>query len=185
MKKVMILALLVLALNTPAIADDMASWENEAGNLQKLLSNKALPNNEKCQKTWDLLWPQAKEGNLEAREHLFFFSLAMPHNDTLQMPGSGNNFIARMHDGLILAVHSAGVQYKQEIYVDVAEGFFTDLGLEKTEFYKCFKQNLSTDCSRLAVEEGLVPSFDEFAANIDFFVEQGRKPQCLFNPKSE
>jgi hypothetical protein len=175
--RVFILAIFLL-ISLPALAEE-PSWESDKASLEAL-SSQNLSDDERCGATWGILWPWAKKGNLEARERLYFYTLMMPHNDVIQMPGSHGDFASRLYDGLILAVHSSGAQYKKDIYVDLVKGFLSDLGLERTKFYRCFKDEQTEDCARVAVEEGLVPSFEDFSTDIEMFLAQGKKQTCFY-----
>ena len=100
---IFILALLGAFFPIPVQAQEAKQRQQWAEFKERLenLSAEDLTDEERCQATWDMLWPEAKKGNLEARAWLFQIIMPWPHMVILLMPGKQQDIITRFRDGLI------------------------------------------------------------------------------------
>jgi hypothetical protein len=188
--RLVVLSALALCCAVPSlvIAQDDSEWLADKARLEKLRSEN-LTNEELCQKTWDILWSWSKKGNLEARAWLFFLLLPPgSHADVLHMPGRSGDYLTKIRDGLILAAHSSGVEYENKRYNErhygITYSFFSEMPVKNIggdTFLKCIALSQSKDCAQIAVDKKLVPSFENYAAEIDALLTQGMKPSCSFH----
>lgn len=176
MTKLIAVAMLFFILlgNTPqSWADEANSWDVAKIELEKLDSSQ-------CQKRWDILWSNAKSGNQEARFSLLTALLW----DGLVFPGEKNDMISEIRNMLILAVHSGNYAYIQEppLKINASEVVYKLVDLKKLDarkFLNCMETNPQEDCSKSAVEDRLVPSFEDFSKQVDMRIKMGERPNCL------
>lgn len=131
---------------------------------------------------WEVLWSEAKAGDLEARAILFFFMIPPPHIPRLTPPGSTGDLVSRKRDIAIMAVHSQAYDGPFERgYRDLAYDQFVSAGFDyppgTSDFMKCVKAS-GDNCADIAVKAGLVPSFEDFAKQIDAMAAAGMKSTC-------
>lgn len=162
--------------STSARSDDASDWAADKARLEQ------LANEGRCEGYWDVLWPWAKKGNDEARELLLVSLLPGPHMEGVCSPGSQCDFVTHMRDIIIVAVHASPIQYKE--YKEAVNSYFQQWGFEDVkqgkEFMECFNNTTSDkDCASLAVGANIVPSFEEYAAQIDAMLADGLKSKCL------
>lgn len=186
MKKIITLAILAIYLNGfTALAATDDKWLSDKARLEKLSSDKAeMSDEERCQAIWDILWPWAIKDNLEARSYLFFLMAPPPHMKPLLLPGNTGDSVTKFKDAIIMAVHSYPYQFDtdmKETYQNVAHTLYQQAGFEQSssgrKFLKCL-ENSENNCAEIAVQERLVPSFEEYAKNIDVFISAGIKSHC-------
>lgn len=159
-----------------ALGKEPVSWEQDKARFEKQIFPKGNEE-KKCQAAWNLLWPWARKGNLEARALL----LMDAYTNGRIMPGRNRDWITVSRDMMILAVHSAGVE--GETYNKILDEQY------KTEFAKsvfskgsdlnCFVQSRSQDCTKTAVAHHVVPSFKQYADEIDLLIKAGKRSVCL------
>lgn len=156
-----------------------SDWETD----KRILQDVDSP--DMCLKRWNVLWHWAKNGNREAKHALAFLVAPPPDMLPMQMPGTHGDTISRLRDILILSVHSIDYQDKDEIdeyYEELTIGLFKQFQLDQTssgkDFIKCVVTGKSSECARLAVEAELVPSFDDYASNIDLQIANGATATC-------
>lgn len=185
-------ALLIL-LPSPSIADENQDWTEAYAQWQKDSAKKVQTDAEKCQAMWDFFWPWAKRGNIQARAAFYVF-MTLPRRYRLNFPTSSSDFASLMRDAMIFQVHSAGIQYDETADEDIRSEYsgmaefyekqisFWD-GLNGGSYLACIKKANSRDtaqmCAKTAVQEGLVPSFEDYAKEIDFLIAQGLRPLCV------
>lgn len=136
------------------------AWVDAKSHLQAL-------DKEDCSGVWDLLWPWAKKGNLEARVLLFNAMI----NDGVTPPGRVDyDFKKYTHDALAMALYSYGYDgtaaddfYRKAEVMWSVYGKWPDL----TPFRLCVVEAKSSTCVAHAVSAGFIPSFDEYAKEID------------------
>lgn len=138
-----------------------------------------------CDGLFGFLWPEAKNGNLQARYLLMQYIYPPPHHPRMELPGHSESVIDSGRDTMILALHSLGMEneaaYEKEgeNWRKVAIEFAVDKSTHP-EFYKCYEAGKSGECTKLAIEKDIVPGFDMFAAEIDKYSNKGAKPTCYY-----
>lgn len=138
-----------------------------------------------CEKLWNVLWPWAKAGNLEARLYLFLITTPPPDVPFAYPPGSDGSYIERIRDSFILSIHSYGYEFESEdmsnMYHKERWNIYEQLGIKNTmtgrRFLECIKEE-SRDCVDIAVKEKIVPSFHDYARGIDMFLDRGFGSTC-------
>lgn len=153
-------------------------WAAAKVQLEKLVSE------EKCEEYWSTIWPYAKTGNLEARMVLLTFLAPPVHGTQIIPPGSTGDLVSKLRDIIIMAVHSSdytGSEDFNQYYKDLAYDLYLKQGFEESvegrEFLKCVTEK-ANDCAAIAVKEKLVPSFDDYAKQIDLYTTSGMKSSC-------
>lgn len=145
-------------------------WLADKARLLESLESKQSPD-EACQSIWETLWLWAKKGNYSARADL----LAAMYFRGMEFPGRSGDSLSRHRDAIILAVHSVGV--KSNEFVDGWYAYIT--GYQgSSEFFECIESDRSQRCGQILVEHRVVPSFENFAAELDMYLENGFKPKC-------
>lgn len=166
-KKLLIIFVLVLFWGTPAIANDFDT-----------------KNDKSCNEVWNSVWTAAKEGDLESRFKLFVSMAPLIHMTPIVPPGSSGDVITQIRHIVILAVHSHNflvmlpnqkiaidqVKEVRDTYIKVAYDLYEMVGFNKNthgkKFLECVKKK-SDNCTKIAVDGKLVPSFEEYAKQID------------------
>lgn len=182
-RKQTLLALLLavtFSFSGQVMAQDMPNWEIVGTNIEKGT----------CEDRWDLFWPFAKEGNLDARAHLLFLLAPALHNDMLYAPGRSGDNVSQLRDIAIMAAHSLGYHHKKpevnEHYAGIIDQFLINTPAVKWgngKFRNCLiKKGLIAECAQVAVEEKIVPSFETYVAEIDALTAQGYKATCSYAP---
>lgn len=141
-----------------------------------------------CQATFDLVWSWAKKGDLEARADMSdMLYPSWPGLPQMFMPGRSQDKLSSNRDAIILRIHSLGVhfadendrrRYEQNSQVIYAPIEGTAAG---SRFWMCLESKKAEECriEAAAKEYKLVPTFEEYAAEIDFLIEHGYKPACI------
>ncbi|MDP2205037.1 MAG: hypothetical protein Q8K65_01895 [Alphaproteobacteria bacterium] len=195
-----LLASFVLTAPKVAVANNDTEWKTAFAEWQKKdAQDKQQTDIESCQSLWDFTWLWAKRRNLEARGTLYTL-MTMPKRMMLPVPSAANDYASLMRDLMIIQVHSAGVQY-----IDGADEEIKSTYSGMTNFYEkqinfwdslnggtylsCIKEASTLEsaqrCTQIAVEEKLVPSFEDYAAEIDTLIAQGLRPSCKDLPQKK
>ncbi len=105
------------------------------------------------------------------------------------MPGNAGDAITSKRDAAIILTHA--IEYKGEEavahdYIDAADFLrYAGLGLSgdyrSQPFVECIEKR-QNGCVLIALKEKLVPTFEEYAAQIDAFLASGLKPHCTTKP---
>lgn len=153
-------------------------WAAAKANLEKLVSEG------KCDDYWSAIWPFAKKGNLEARMILLTLLAPPVHGTQIIPPGSTGDLVSKLRDIIIMAVHSSdytGSEDFNQYYKDLAYDLYTKQGFDESvegrAFLKCVSLK-SNDCATIGVKGKLVPSFDDYAKQIDTYTNSGMKSTC-------
>ncbi len=166
-------------------------WLQQKQEIKDLLASRSITDQDKCNKVWDILWSEAKSGNLPARAWIrqLVFPYG-PHSDTIALPGRSGDYISQMRDAIILSVHTTGVKLSNDKETAYYNGFSRELYSEvKLEyvggpFLNCVSQPQSNNCVNIAVKRQLVPSFESYASEVDLLLSQHKSPTCFFNRES-
>ncbi len=146
-------------------------------------------NEQDCQKLWDVVWLEAKEGKLQARFGLYLLFMPPPHMTEITFSGR-TDMVSRLRDISVLAVHSTGVRHFEnddsitDFYYEGFNRLYKDLNFSSIggkSFLKCLNESRSPSCAQIAVDDNLVPSFEAYAHEIDVLLEQGMEPICHFS----
>lgn len=179
---ILVTTLFFFALVGVARADDQSEWLEAKADLEALPFERTPEGYQKwCQQSWNILWPWAKKGNLEARAELLGDYYAYKRS----MPGHGD-WISIKRDLIVLLIHSAGYNYKDnrryegsrmmpfEILKELLDSDYPSA----KEFSVCRSDSLTTACADQVIKLGLVPSFEDYAAEIDFQISRGKVSRC-------
>lgn len=144
-----------------------------------------LGNAGRCDEQWDVLWPWAKKGKGEARALLLFIMVPPPDMPHVFAPGNTGDFVSRMRDAEIMAIHSYDYKPNEKVheaYEDVVYQLGVNAGfadsIEGREFLACVKSK-SKSCADIAVKGKLVPSFEDYARQVDALINQGFESTCI------
>jgi len=160
-----------------------AAWEAAADRVFAIESAK-ISDDERCLETWNILWPWAKKGNLEARVFIALRVVSFLHMPYWRMPDDADDVLSRRRHAFIMIVHSSGIPDSgdeptlNQIFVDYIQGFSFP---GKKSLLSCLQEPKSL-CAQGAVEQGVVPSFEVYAKEIDRNIAQGLKPRCSYPP---
>lgn len=163
-----------------------AASYNSSNDPAWIIDKQKLEKIQECSDVWDILWPWAKSGNLEARTMLYTYTVvSSAYNSKFLLPGESGDLVTKMRNILILGVHSE--DYKETSNSDDAvrsvvrsmyKQYEFDARDKGKKFLQCLDSKGTKNCSKLAVEAGLVPSFENYAKQIDAFVNAGMEVQC-------
>lgn len=141
----------------------------------------------KCDEVWDVLWPLAKDGNLEARAMLFITMAPPWKGQPVRAPGNYGDYISKIKDITIMGVYAHDYKGEwggigvRESYKNTLTTMYKNAGFENlpqsVEFLKCVERD--GVCSGIAIKDKLVPSFEHFALQIDAMMAFGLKSQCI------
>lgn len=148
----------------------------------------AAQEKQNCQAMWDTLWPKAKKGDIEARFALFMATWSPPKMTVIRRPGFSHDRLAYMRDLGVFTVFSTGIKNEDkssitDSYYEMFDRVYDQLNFKKIggeDFLKCVKKKRSAECTKIAVDNKLVPSFEDYAKEVDLAVKNGRKPECVF-----
>lgn len=170
-----------LLVSLEAHAADQSKWELDR---QKVLNLKD------CNKKWKILWPWAKIGNLEARFIIFYLMLE-PLPDVkarLLAPGNSGDLISLHRDLIMFLVFSEGYNPDEKIFNNTWDEnlkieTYKMMGFSNHNpgklFLRCLEKTTpKSTCVKLAVDKNLVPSFDQYAKQIDIFAANGLIATC-------
>lgn len=173
------LFIVFVSFHVQAFAESEGDWAKEKEKLGSVTGDGA------CQEKWNILWDWSKRGNLEARYLLFLMILSPPEMDLLIPPGYTNDIASRNYHLTVLATHLC--RYVPSLDEGNSEGsilndfyiysHFDESGAGK-EFLKSYKA-AEKNCADIAVQEGLVPSFDDYTKQIDRMLSLGKVPSCV------
>ena len=143
-----------------------------------------------CDALWSLLWPEAKNENLQARYMLMQFVYPPPKKMRMELPGHPDSPIDTARDAMILGVHSLGMENAEKYEAENLN--WRRAVLQKTikeedypEFHKCYAAEKSSACLKLALDKQIVPPFDVFAQEIDRYANRSAKPTCLYGEDAQ
>lgn len=182
-------------------------WHVDKLRLESLDSDN-LTGEERCQATWNILWPHIKSGVPEAKVWLSFLLLPLPHGDAITLPGRYSNS-DNLRDGITVIANtlgdelddhkepSGGLSLKEAFYGhalvylsdEALNEAFPDRKLRQFQdekFLRCLAikgilDEPIRDCAESAIEAGIIPSFDGFVAKIDSLLATNNKPTCVFH----
>lgn len=165
-------------------ADSKITWQKISKQIEELPDD-----NNRCEKVWNILWPLAKKGNMSARYMLLVGMMPPPDMNPILAPGNSGDIISSHRDVAIMAVHShaykaengaPSLTYDNEYFEPVYKLYhavgFDEINSGK-RFLKCLDER-KENCSSLAVEGGLIPSFKKYSSQIDTFIKNGEKARC-------
>ncbi|MBM7067851.1 hypothetical protein [Actibacterium sp. 188UL27-1] len=123
----------------------------------------ALENGD-CAKVWDMLWPHAKAGEVQARADL----ATLPYLRDFHYPGLAGDQISRTRDTLILAVH--GAANGDPTAVETARAYL-EVSNAGRAVSSCLEgatdPSAAARCVEGAVADGVIPDFPSFALGLD------------------
>jgi len=159
MKLLTIILTVLFWVGPVAYAQKESDWE--------ITKNKAasLINSKDCANAWQLIWPWARKGNIEARAILATAIYAAG----LIPPNSTSDAITLFRHSLILSVHGSAngdPAALELLHALLREKLISDMGGSVLE--GCL--NIGTPpskCVENAVIDGFVPSFYDYAREID------------------
>ncbi|MDD3020827.1 MAG: hypothetical protein PHX61_07595 [Alphaproteobacteria bacterium] len=156
-----------------------SSWEAAKQKLE-ILKDSKLSEEEECQLIWDTLWTWSKNGNLEARGLLYrAVYLGWWGAPAILMPGRSGDVISLKRDWIILGIYSLEGYDERPVENGIIELFDNNNYKEKA-FLGCLKDNPKKHCVQLSYTKlNLVPTFEDYAAEVDALVEMGKKQKCL------
>jgi hypothetical protein len=171
----------------PSYAAEDAEWSEDKIKLEKLTSEG------KCDEYWDVLWPWAKQGNLEARRLLFIISAVQLHMPEVYPPGRSGDLISHVRDIIILGLHSLPNQNsgtitdQDKIFIETLTEFITyyasafqlNSASKAEKFMECWSKEKTQKCTKLAVDNGFIPSWESYSAEIDALIDKGMKSTCI------
>lgn len=167
---IVVAVIFLSALTKVAKAEDLL-WVADREKLARI-------SDENCQEAWDILWPWAKKGNLEARLKL----LGLVQWGIVTVPGHADS-ASRWRDMSILTIHSSGYEgnIKNVAPEDPRLTTFVsaDFQIIYRDFLECYQKGDSIQCAEKAVKNKRVPSFSDYAEEIDGLVARGHRAYCL------
>src|SRR5690606_28699535 len=129
-------------------ASDKVSWVEAKAKLEALPFERTKRGYEEwCQKSWDILWPLAKKGFLEARAELL--ESYYMHGRT--MPGH-EDWVSIKRDHIIYIIHSAGYDTEKDgsiLLNSPSPDFLKEMlnaDYKENEFSECRKDKLTLAC---------------------------------------
>lgn len=170
----------------------LKDWEKDITYLNKDDFNYYGKNNlANCDLFYNVLWSWSKKGNLSARFMLLAtiafsgFEKGMGH---FVMPTTSWDEMTRKRYLSLLTLYQIGSKEDTEGFGDADkeenryffDTFITKInGLEPdSKFGKCMGKERSQKCVEEAVKDGIIPSFDRFAREIDALYAAGFMPIC-------
>lgn len=155
------------------------NWERD----KAFLENLSISKTEDCNKIYSILWYWSKKGNLDARFYLLASIATPPDSGSLVLPTVSQDNMALKRYVSTIAVNQIGskaekvdaeiIRYVDSLIIDVS-------GLEpSSQFGLCLKKRRSAKCTEIALENGIVPSFDKFSEEIDTLYAAGYYPFCI------
>lgn len=150
-----------------------------------------------CAKVWKDIWPRAKNGDLEARFDLLTAIVAGPDVEPFQMPGSTGSWIDTYRDIVIMGVHTSNyfllnekstdpkmIENYQTLVMQFANLIVRDGNGRGAQFLNCVAEKKES-CDDVAIKEGFVPDFKEYAQQIDKNIQSGVQGSCKSYFKSK
>ena len=163
----------------PDGVDQMAEWKATIPKYQNIMHSN-MSKDEKCTAIWQMQWNLAKAGNLEAR-----YSIQNYLEQKWHVAGRPHDDLTRYRDVATIFLHSLGSQrlYLQmmhtskNIYVRLMSRYAPAI-TDNAQLVGCIMKESSQACTKIAVEAGLIPTFEQFAAEFDKYLDAGAKVQC-------
>lgn len=177
-----ILGITLLLLGAAGFRPINARGESDSWELAKARLA-SLGDTERCLQTWSILWDWSKRGNQEARYLLLVAMMPPPGMGAMTLPGTSQDYVSRIRDLLIVAVHAEDYSSSATTsdYTKDLEDLYMTAGFGRAaagqSFLEC-RSRREEDCVQHAVKALLVPSFEEFAAQIDKQTLDGAEPRC-------
>lgn len=146
-----------------------ASWEND---YKKIMSGD-MP----CPQRWDVLWHWSKAGNVRARGQLLY---ELAWGGTYR-PAYAHDPLSRFRDMAILSIYSfddkeADLEKLVKQGVDHLRAFQRS---DDKRFFACIDAHgYKEQCAAMAIEDALVPSFEDYAKEVDAAIAAGQRPVC-------
>ena len=148
--------------------------------------------NHQCQATWDIIWPLAKAGNLEARYALHgYFS----HGYGLYYAGQGFDLLSRPRLLALLYFHSLGspsltgdINY-MKVGISTAPSFahnypeFSSIS-SYPSIQQCVLDAPSQACTKMLVDRTLIVSFERFSVEVDALLKSDATINCFTRVRS-
>ncbi len=159
----------ILFFTSFARAETLENWP-KAKALAQILYNR-----ETCDKMWDILWPWAKKGNVEARSMLAKNILLAG----MWPPGSTSDMLSYIRHATIFAIHGLAnheVAGKKLLpFADRIQG--AELFSVILIYDACIDQKKTSEvCTNEMIQSGFIPDFESYSREIDAAVMAGLKP---------
>lgn len=183
----LLVAAIIMFSTHPSYAAEDPAWSSDKAKLEKLVAE------EKCEEYWGLLWPWAKRGNMEARSLLFLMSAMQLHMPEVYPPGRSGDMVSHLRDIIILGLHSLPYQNvdvgtdTEKVSIDILTKFISyyatnlkwDHRNKASKFMECWSKEKTQTCTKLAVNNGVIPSWEVYASEIDALIDNGLKSTCI------
>jgi len=182
----LIVSLLLLGACTAPRHDSMAislssqaNWDEIESYSEQIMEDKSINDADKCARIWSTIWPMAKAGNKEARFGLF----AMRGFSDMELTPASHNMATGQFELLVLYIHSLGAsELSKDAYRKAGQTpdiFSLYPFLNKgPRFKECMTKLQAAECTQIAVDEHLIPSFEDFSAEVDAGINSGRVSPC-------
>jgi hypothetical protein len=184
MWRYVVFILLSLLWFTPAVADD--SWPVfEGADDPEWMADKkraeALFETDNCDDYWQIVWPWVKKGNMDARALLWTRTVPMIHMPIVRPPAS-ENVISYLRHLFIITMYNSGngilLEEDGETLEQYVYSFIPFVVDSSVPFAECINDTPSPKCMEIAVEEKIIPSFEDYAAEIDVLMKNGYLGTC-------
>ncbi len=151
----------VIAITVMACAQQrLSDWETA-----KIQAMTAIDSGD-CTGAWNLVWPWAREGNIEARAVLASGVVAAG----LTPPGSHGDAVSQFRHSVILAVHGSadGDPVTMEfLNALIRTNLVSDMGGDKLKRCLDAADTPPHTCIASAINDGFVPGFQDYSREID------------------
>jgi hypothetical protein len=138
-----------------------------------------------CARGWDLIWPWARDGSVEARAILASGMLAAGLNP----PGGRGDAVSRFRHSLILAVYgSAGGDAAATELLNALIRVEMVARMGGRELGTCLESGATHEvCVARSVKDGFIPDFSDYAREIDALASARGAPEasCLVPNNSQ
>lgn len=146
----------------------------------------AAMQNRDCETAWNILWPLAKSGDVEARYFLYGSSAGIIHPGVTKDPSSYDRHTLALSPYAALrpkanyapGVPSDGRFARQDVPASIRG---LKLGEAGERVSQCYTSDPSLEkCLKLGVSLGVIPKFEDYAREVDKMVsENGITARCL------
>ena len=165
-----------------AFSKDVDTWESDKKKIENMSGESA------CEDRWNIIWKWAKKGNLEARYYMFVLMVPLPDMSSLCVPSYDKDSASYRRDLLIWAAYSLDFVPGDEMgdeYIKIRDSYredtkmwIGDLGKESEKVQNLIKciESKKNNCTEVAVEYGFVPSFKDYAKQVDALLNVGFLP---------
>lgn len=184
MLKFIFLATALLFISTSiahAESKDIVEWNKK----QKIFEDWYANDPDGCNKVFTAVWKDAEKGDLNARFYLLV-QMTMMHGADMNLPSPSADYLTRHRQYIIMSAHSIGSTLDNEGTAD--KKYYTDIILQTMDnisplrdFEDCLQKDRSPECVKLAVKDGFLPSFEDFAKEIDLYIKAGYTAKCPGN----